>query len=108
MAAEEEHLLKAFLQAKAKSHHLDHHQQFLKEHGGKLIQEGSEAFNKELHVLESEHMSSATLPDNPFFNPFVSEANADLIFSALSSDFWANLNIGENLLSSPEPFQGAQ
>ena len=80
------YLLEAFFTVKAKSHHLEHQSQFLKEHDDKLIQESMKVFEKELHVLKSE-LSSAASSDNSSFNFLIIETNADLVFSALFSDF---------------------
>src|SRR5436189_738709 len=62
------------------------HQQFLKKHDDKLIQESAEVFKKELHVLKKEQ-NFITFLSNNFSNLLVSKINADIIFSALSDNF---------------------
>src|SRR5205809_6751156 len=73
-AEKKKHLLEAFLAVKAKSHHLEHQSQFLKEHDDKLIQESMKVFEKELHVLKSE-LNSAAFSDNSSSDFLITEMN---------------------------------
>ena len=70
----------------SKNLHLHHHQQFLKEHDDKLIQENAEVFKEELHVLKKKQ-NSVTLSDNNSSDLLISEINANTIFFMLSDDF---------------------
>ena len=85
-AEKKEYLLEALLAVKAKSCCLEHQSQFLKEHDDKLIQESTEVFEKELHVLKNES-SSAVFLNNSSSDFLIIKMNADLVFSALFSDF---------------------
>ena len=46
--------------------------------------------------------------NNNFSDLLVSEINADTIFSVLSDDFWANLDVEENFSMSAESSQNVQ
>ena len=64
-------------------------------------------FEEELHVLKREQNSVASSDDN-FSDLLISEINADIIFSALSDDFWVNFDVEENFSASAESFQDVQ
>src|SRR5438034_802036 len=49
---EKKYLIFYLFKFQLKNFHLQHHQQFLKEHDDKLIQESVEVFKEELHVLK--------------------------------------------------------
>jgi hypothetical protein len=108
LSDEKQRLFEAFQAAEAKERRLRRHAQFLRDRGGKLIQEGTEAFEEELRALEGEQSGSAAPPGDSSSDPLVSEADADIIFSALPDDFWANLGVGENSSAPVEPSQGVR
>ena len=83
---EKEHLIFYLSELQLKNLCFCCHQQFLKKHDDKLIQESMKVFEEELHVLKKKQNSAAFLNDS-FSDLLISEINADIIFSVLSDNF---------------------
>ena len=84
-----------------------YHQQFFKEHDDKLIQKNMKVFKKKLYVLKRKQNSVVSSNDNSS-DLLISEINVNTIFSALSDDFWMNLDVEESFSASAESFQDVQ
>ena len=86
MKEEKECLILHLFEFQSKSFCLCCHQQFLKKHDDKLIQESTKIFEKKLHVLKRKQ-NSAVSSNNNSFNLLIFRVNVNTIFSVLSDDF---------------------
>ena len=86
MKKEKEYLILHLFKLQLKSLCLHYHQQFLKKHDDKLIQESTEVFKEELHALKREQNFITSL-NNSSSDLLISEINVNTIFFMLSDDF---------------------
>ena len=97
-------MFEALQAAETKKCWLCHHIQFLCDYDDKLIQESAEVFKEKLYVLKKKQNFTA-FSDNNFSDSLISEINVNIIFSALSDDFWMNLDVEKSFSISAESFQ---
>ena len=86
MKKEKECLILHLSEFQSKSFCFHHHQQFLKKHDDKLIQESAEIFEKKLHVLKKKQNFVAFL-SNSFSDLLIFKINVNAIFFTLFDDF---------------------
>ena len=86
MKKKKKHLILYLFEFQSKNLHLHHHQQFLKKHDDKLIQENTEIFEEELHILKKKQ-NFITSSNNCSFNLLISETSTNTIFFTLSVNF---------------------